>query len=57
MTDKHISEMTDAEKAETLARLKRGPTPVPVESAKRATEMSEAERRDYLAEHKRRFGV
>jgi hypothetical protein len=54
---KHVSEMTPEEQAEALRILKRGPPPAPVETTKRASEMSEVERRDYLAEHKRRFGV
>ncbi len=53
---KHVRDMSDTEKAAKLAELKREPRPVPVETTKRASEMSEVERQQYLAEHRRRFG-
>jgi hypothetical protein len=56
MTDKHIRDMSPEEAAAALAEIKRGPPPVPVETTKRASEMTEVERQQYLAEHRRRFG-
>jgi hypothetical protein len=56
MTEKHARDMSEAERAESLAAIKRGPPPVPVETTKRASEMTEVERQQYLAEHRRRFG-
>ena len=56
MTEKHARDMSEAERTEALAALKRGPPAVPVETTKRAGEMSEQERREYLREHARRFG-
>jgi hypothetical protein len=56
MTEKHARDMSEAERAEALAAIKRGPPAVPVETTKRAAEMTELERQEYLREHKRRFG-
>jgi hypothetical protein len=53
---KMARDMSEAERSEALAAIKRGPPPIPVETTKRATEMSEQERREYLREHARRFG-
>src|SRR5258706_9542058 len=53
---KHVRDMSPEEAAAKLAELKREPRPVPVETTKkRASEMSEVERQQYLAEHRRRF--
>jgi hypothetical protein len=53
---KMARDMDAAERTQALAAIKRGPPPVPVETSKKASEMSELERREYLAEHRRRFG-
>jgi hypothetical protein len=56
---KRASEMTEAERAEALAELKRGPKPEPMpitDQPKMAKDMSQQERQAWLAEHKRRFG-
>jgi hypothetical protein len=57
MKMKHVRYMTTEEQAAALAALKRGPPPVPVEleTAKTAHEMTEVQRAEFLAEHKRRF--
>jgi hypothetical protein len=49
--------MTPEERRTALESIKRGPPPLPVESTKRASEMSELERQEYLREHRKRFGV
>jgi hypothetical protein len=58
MTEKHVSEMTEAEAAARLAEIKRGPKPepVPLPLGKHAKELSEAERDEWLREHRKRFG-
>lgn len=53
---KLAKDMTPAERAAALEEIKRGPDPEPMPVDKKAAEMSEAERREWLAEHKRRFG-
>ena|ERR1700716_4368801 len=52
---KLAKDMSPQEAAAALAKIKRGPPPEPVETTKRASEMTEAERQAYLREHKRRF--
>jgi hypothetical protein len=54
---KMARDMDAAERAEALAAIKRGPIPTPVETTKRASEMTELERQEYLREHRQRFGV
>ena len=54
---KNAKDMSAQERATALAILKRGPPPTPVETTKRAIEMSELERQEYLREHRKRFGV
>jgi hypothetical protein len=57
MTDKHVRDLTPQESAELLRELKRGPPPTPIDTGgKTASQMTELERRRYLAEHGRRFG-
>jgi hypothetical protein len=51
---KHASEMTETEWAAALAEIKRGPKPEPMPIDRTAAEMTEAERREWLREHKRR---
>jgi hypothetical protein len=54
---KKARDMDEAERAATLAALKRGPKPDPVplpDGQKRAADMTERERQEWLAEHKRR---
>jgi hypothetical protein len=53
MTTKHVSQMTDAEAAATLAALRR-PKPEPMPMDKTAKEMTEAERDAWLKEHVKR---
>jgi hypothetical protein len=53
---KRASEMTPQEAAAKLAELKRGPKPEPLPIDRTAKEMTEAQRRKWLAEHNRRFG-
>jgi hypothetical protein len=53
---RRAKDMAPQEAAEALASILRRPKPVPVETTKRASEMTEFERRQYLAEHQRRFG-
>ncbi len=52
---KHVREMTEAEKAEALAELRRGPKPEPMPIDKTAKEMTPAQRAAWLREHARRF--
>jgi hypothetical protein len=47
--------MTPEERAAALAELKRGPKPEP-DISKTAKDMTKVERREWLAEHKRRVG-
>jgi hypothetical protein len=57
MTEKHVRDLTPQESAELLRTLKRGPPPTPIDTGgKTASQMTEAERRQYLAEHRRRYG-
>jgi len=49
--------MTPEERRTALESIKRGPPPTPVETEKRASQMSELERQEYLREHRKRFGV
>jgi hypothetical protein len=57
MKHKHVRDSTPEEAAQTLAELKRPkPEPVDLETAPSAREMTEAERKEWLREHKRRFG-
>jgi ribosomal protein L29 len=54
---RHVRDMSPEEAAETLRALKRGPPPTPIDTGgKKARDMSEIERQEYLAEHRRRFG-
>jgi hypothetical protein len=53
---KKAADMTPEERSIALESIRRGPPPVPVETTKRASEMTELERRQYLLEHNRRFG-
>jgi hypothetical protein len=55
MKMKHVREMTEAEKAEALAALKR-PKAEPMPIDKTAKEMTPAEREAWLREHARRWG-
>jgi len=55
---KKARDMDEAERAATLAAIKRGPPPqpvTPVDDQKRARDMTERERQEWLREHKRRF--
>jgi len=54
---KLAKDMTDQERQAALESFKHGPAPVPVETTKRAAEMSDLERQEYLREHKKRFGL
>lgn len=54
---KKAKDMNPDERAAALKAIKRGPPPTPVETEKRASQMSQLERLEYLAEHKKRFGV
>ena len=54
---KKAKDMTPDERAAALKSIKRGPAPTPIETEKRAINMSELERREYLAEHKKRYGL
>ena len=49
--------MTPEERRTALESIKRGPPPTPVETALRASQMTELERQEYLREHRKRFGV
>jgi hypothetical protein len=53
---KHARDMSEAERAEALAELRKGPAPEPMPIDKTAREMSPAERAAWLREHGRRFG-
>jgi ribosomal protein L29 len=53
---KHVRDMTEAEKAEKLAELRKGPPLEPLDMSKTAREMTPAERAAWLREHSRRFG-
>jgi hypothetical protein len=53
---KRASEMTEAERAERLAELKRGPKPEPMDMSKKAKDQTEAERTAWLREYARRLG-
>jgi hypothetical protein len=48
--------MTPQERASALAILKRGPAPEPMPTDRKAQDMTEQERAEWLREHKRRFG-
>jgi hypothetical protein len=52
---KHARDMTEAERAAAIAELRRGPTPEPMPTDRKATEMTAAERSEWLREHRRRF--
>ena len=53
---KRARDMDDAERAATLAAIKRGPKPDPVPlPEKHARELTESERSEWLRKHKRRF--
>jgi hypothetical protein len=54
---KKAKDMNSDERAAALKSIKRGPPPTPIETEKRAIDMSELERREYLAEHKKRYGL
>jgi ribosomal protein L29 len=56
MTTKHVREMSETERAETLAELRRGPKSEPMPIDKTAKEMTPAEREEFLRECARRFG-
>ena len=59
----HARDMTPEQKAAALAAIIKSagratePPPTPIETEKRAIDMSELERREYLAEHKKRYGL
>jgi len=53
---KHARDMSDAERAATLAAIKRGPKPEPMPIDKTAKEMTPAEQAAFLKELKKRFG-
>jgi hypothetical protein len=60
MKMKHVKDSSPVEQAATLAALKRGqkpelPEPEPLPLGKHASELSEAERAEWLREHIRRF--
>jgi hypothetical protein len=53
---KKARDMDDAERAATLAAIKRGPKPDPVPlPEKHARDLSEKERSEWLSEHRRRW--
>ena len=54
---KHAKDMTETERKAALDEIKRGVTKTfePLPTSKRATDMTAAERAEWLAEHKRRF--
>ncbi len=52
---KFARDMSPQQRAETLARLKLGPAPEPMDTSKKASEMNERERQEWLREHQRRF--
>jgi len=54
---KKAKDMNPDERAAALKSIKRGPPPTPIETEKRASQMSELERQEYLREHRKRFGV
>jgi hypothetical protein len=53
---KHVREMSETERAAELEKLKRGPPPEPMPTDLTAKEMTEAQRKEWLREHSRRFG-
>jgi len=53
---KKAKDMTEAERASTLAALKRRPKPDPMPIDKTAKEMTPAEQAAFLKELKKRFG-
>jgi hypothetical protein len=57
MTEKHVSEMTESERAEALAAIKRGVPPElpPLNTSVKARDMTDAERAEWLAAHRKRF--
>ena len=52
---KMARDMTPAEAAATLAAIKRGPKPKPMPVDRKASDMNDAERREWLAEYARRM--
>ena len=48
--------MTSDERKIVLESIRRGPLPEPMPTDKRAKDMTERERQEWLREHKRRFG-
>jgi hypothetical protein len=58
MTDKHVRDLSPEESAELLRQLKRGLPPTelpPLDTSVLAKKMSDAERREWLAAHRKRF--
>jgi hypothetical protein len=53
-TPKRATEMTEAERAEALAAIKRGPPPKPMPVDRKAKDLTADERREWLAEYVRR---
>jgi hypothetical protein len=50
--------MTESERQAALDEIKqRRPELAPMDTTKKAAEMNESQRREWLAEHKRRFGL
>jgi predicted protein tyrosine phosphatase len=56
MTEKLARDMSEAERAEALAAIKRKPTPEPMDVTIKAKDLTPAERAAWLKEHARRFG-
>jgi hypothetical protein len=54
---KHATEMSEAERAEALAAIKRGPVAElpPLDTSTLAKNMSATERAEWLAAHRKRF--
>jgi hypothetical protein len=57
MEQKHVRNMSPEEAAAELARIKRGlPADLPpLDTSVKAKDMSDSERREWLAEHRKRF--
>jgi hypothetical protein len=53
---KMARDMTPEAQAEALAAFRRVPKPEPMDTTKKASEMTKREREEWLREHARRFG-
>ena len=55
MTAKHVTEMNEAERAETLAALKRPKPPEPMPDDRHARDMTAIERIEWLRQYQQRL--